>query len=116
MERQQSPAFAAAEAHWLRQFTDSVPVLDLPTDRPRPATRTYAGAHQRRGLSSAVSVAARQQAAEQGCTIFTVLLAAFTTLLHRLSGQDDLVVGVPAAAQVLGGHRNLVGHCVNLLP
>ncbi len=45
-----------------------------------------------------------------------MLLSVFTTLLHRLSGQDDLVIGVPAAAQILGGHPNLVGHCANLLP
>ncbi|SDS42428.1 hybrid non-ribosomal peptide synthetase/type I polyketide synthase [Opitutus sp. GAS368] len=115
-ERQQAPAFAAAETYWLGQFAGPVPVLDLPADRPRPATRTYAGAHQGRALPPAITAGVRQLAAEHGCTIFTVLLSVFTTLLHRLSGQDDLVVGVPAAAQVLGGRRNLVGHCANLLP
>jgi len=115
-ERDRAPAFAAAEAYWLGQFVDSIPVLDLPTDRLRPATRTYAGSHQRRALPPAVAAAVRQLGAAHGCTSFTVLLTAFATLLHRLSGQDDIVIGVPAAAQVLGGQENLVGHCANLLP
>jgi amino acid adenylation domain-containing protein len=58
----------------------------------------------------------RRLAARNDSTHFTVLLAAYAALLHRHSGQDDLVVGVPAAPQVLAGLKNLVGHCVNLLP
>ncbi|MBI3885788.1 MAG: amino acid adenylation domain-containing protein [Opitutae bacterium] len=115
-ERRNTPAYAAAETFWLAQFAGEVPVLDLPSDRPRPARRSYAGAHCSRPLPADLADLVRRHSAAHGCTIFTVLLAAFTTLLHRLSGQDDVVVGVPAAAQILGGCQNLAGHCVNLLP
>ncbi len=114
--RQKSPSQVAAEAYWLNRFADGVPVLELPTDRPRPATRTYAADHHGRPLSPATVDAVRRLAARHGSTHFTVLLAGYASLLHRHSGQDDLVVGVPAAPQVLAGQKNLVGHCVNLLP
>jgi non-ribosomal peptide synthetase component F len=48
--------------------------------------------------------------ASENCTAFTLLLATFNILLHRLTGQDDVVVGVPSAAQVMDGLDNLVGH------
>jgi amino acid adenylation domain-containing protein len=111
-----TPEFKAAEAYWKAQFADSVPVLELPTDRPRPAERTYAGAFLLRSLSPEITAEARRLSSERGCTLFTTLLATFNVLLHRLSGQDDLVVGVPSASQVMNGLGNLVGHFANLLP
>jgi len=108
--------WAAAESYWLQQFADSVPVLELPTDRPRPANRTYAGARQVHAFPPSLASGLRRLSAERGCTTFTTLLAAFNVLLHRLSGQDDLVVGVPAAGQIVSGIKNLVGHCAHLLP
>ncbi len=115
-EGQATPAFAAAQAYWKNQFADEAPVLDLPTDRPRPTQRTYAGGFQLTTLPPEVTRAVKKLCAERECTAFTALLAAFQVLLHRLSGQDDVVVGVPSAAQVLDGVENLVGHCANLLP
>ncbi len=102
--------------YWAGRFSDGVPVLELPSDRPRPAVRTFAAAHQHRRLQPATVAAVRQLAAQTECTHFTVLLSGFAVLLHRLSGQDDLVIGVPASPQVLAGLKTLVGHCVNLLP
>jgi amino acid adenylation domain-containing protein len=102
--------------YWAGRFADGTPVLELPADRPRPATRTFAAAHSGRKLQPETVAAIRRLSAQVDATTFTVLLAGFTTLLHRLSGQDDLVVGVPAAPQVLSGLKTLVGHCVNLLP
>ena len=58
----------------------------------------------------------RKAGARQGCTLFATLLTAFDVLLHRLSGQDDVVVGVPAAGQSSWGREDVVGHCVNFLP
>ncbi|HWA25815.1 MAG TPA: amino acid adenylation domain-containing protein [Lacunisphaera sp.] len=113
--RLEQPETAAGD-YWASRFADGVPVLDLPADRPRPAMRTYAAAHLHRRLQPATAAAIRQLAAQTNSTHFTVLLAAFNTLLHRLSGQDDVVVGVPASPQVLAGLKTLVGHCVNLLP
>jgi amino acid adenylation domain-containing protein len=112
----QAPAFAAAEEFWLKQFANDVPVLELPSDRPRPVTRSYAGAFRLHTLAADIAAPLKALGAKYECTVFTLLLAAFDVLLHRLSGQDDLVVGIPAAAQVMDGTENLVGHFANLLP
>src|SRR6185437_11175217 len=90
--RHESPEFTAAEAYWLEQFADSVPVLELPSDRPRPAARTFEGAHCARALGPDLALALKRFSAARGCTTFTTLLAAFNALLHRLSGQDDIEI------------------------
>lgn len=114
--RQHESPDKTEEEFWVSRFATGVPVLELPSDRVRPTVRTHAAAHHNRKLAPETAAAVRRLAVQTGSTHFTVLLAGFTTLLHRLSGQDDLVVGVPAAPQVLAGLPNLVGHCVNLLP
>ncbi|MEO5960496.1 MAG: amino acid adenylation domain-containing protein [Opitutaceae bacterium] len=108
--------YTLAEKYWADKFSDGVPLLELPTDRPRPAERTHAGGFLVRALSPKASAAARKICAEHNCTPFTGLLAAFALLMHRLTGQDDLLIGVPSAAQVMDGAENLVGHFANLLP
>ncbi|MDE3131792.1 MAG: AMP-binding protein, partial [Acidobacteriota bacterium] len=109
-------AFQAAEAFWTRQFAGDVPVLELPADRARPAERTFAGACALRTLPADLTGRLQALGAQHDCTLFAVLMAAFNVLLSRLSGQDDLVVGIPAAAQVMDGMDDLVGHFANLLP
>src|SRR5690606_20085358 len=58
----------------------------------------------------------RQMGARRNASLFATMLAGFSTLLSRLSGQSRLVVGIPAAGQALDGNERLVGHCVNTLP
>ncbi len=114
--RRRGPKASATEAYWLGEFASPAPVLDLPTDRPRPAVKTYAGATIRRTVSGSLAKAVRQAGAREGCTLFATLFAVFTALLHRLTGQEDLVVGIPAAGQAGDGCEDVVGHCVNFLP
>jgi len=114
--RREGPEGAATEAYWLEEFASVPPVLDLPSDRPRPALKTYAGATTRRTISSALAKEIQRAGAKEGCTLFTTLFAGFAAVLHRLTGQDDLVVGIPAAGQSIDGAESLVGHCVNFLP
>jgi amino acid adenylation domain-containing protein len=106
----------ATEAYWLKQFAGSVPVVDFPTDRPRPALRTFESAREDLEISTELVSALKQLGSTTGCSFMTVLLAGFETFLHRLTGQDNLVVGISAAGQAASGQYNLVGHCVNLLP
>ncbi len=108
--------FAAAEAYWREQFADAVPELDLPTDRARPASRTYAGDFLSHAFSPELTMALKRFCAESESTVFTALLAVFNVLLHRLTDQADLVVGVPTAGQALENQPDLVGHFANLLP
>ncbi len=103
------------EAWWLARFAAPLPVFEPPVDRPRPAVRTFRGDRRRRVLDPAVRRALQQVGRRQGATLFISLLAAWTAVLHRWTGQDDLVVGGPAARRPLEGGDRLVGHCVDLV-
>ncbi|HMQ54320.1 MAG TPA: aminotransferase class III-fold pyridoxal phosphate-dependent enzyme, partial [Anaerolineae bacterium] len=115
-EAQASPEVAQTYQYWLDQFADLPSPLDLPTDRPRPAMKSYSGGTVKRTFKPEVAQALKRTAAAQGVTLFTMLLAAYNLLLSRLTGQEDIVVGVSAAGQAMTGQAPLVGHCVNLLP
>jgi amino acid adenylation domain-containing protein len=106
----------ATEKYWLEQFKNSNPVVDFPTDRPRPPLRTFNSDREDWEISSELVTSLKQLGTKMGCSFMTVLLASFEVFLYRLTGQEDLVVGVPAAGQAASGQYNLVGHCVNLLP
>ncbi len=112
----QSAGYRRIEQFWVEQYRGPVPVLDLPTDFPRPTARTYASRRQDYPLPSALVAALKKTGQRAGCSFVTTLLAAFEVLLHQLTGQDDLVVGLPAAGQSALAAAPLVGHCVNLLP
>lgn len=106
----------ADEAYWLQQYADSVPVLDLPLDRPRPGVKTFNGARRELRLDEPLYRALKSAGAKQGCTPFVTLLAAFEAMLARLTGQDDFVVGVPMAGQAQLENGHVVGHCVKMIP
>ncbi len=116
--RERNSAEAAeAESYWVGQFAELPPVLELPTDRLRPAVKTYRGAMKSRRIGPDIFEPLKKTSAQRGNTIFATLFAAFNVLLHRLTGQEDLVIGVPAASQALVDNGDtLVGHCLNFLP
>ncbi len=109
-------AAAADEAYWIDRFSTLPMPLELPTDRPRTETKTFRGATVRERIDGALYSAVRRAGARVGCTPFTTMLAAFQVLMGRLSGQEEVVVGVPTAGQSLIPDGALVGHCVNFLP
>lgn len=115
-ERQSAHAYAAEEDWWVAQYTPAPAPLELPTDRPRPVQRTTASARFDRVLDAALVDALKHTGAKQGATLFASLLAGLSTLLARLSGQETIVIGVPAAGQAAHRRFELVGHCVSLLP
>ena len=104
------------EDYWARQYADSIPTLELPLDRPRPALKTYEGACKELRLDESLSRAIKAAGAQHGCTLFVTLLAALEALLSRLTAQDDFVLGVPMADQARLDNAHLVGHCVNMIP
>jgi amino acid adenylation domain-containing protein len=110
------PEGAEVEKYWLKQFEKPAPLLDLPTDRPRPAVKEYKGATYRWKIGASTYNNLKKLGAKQKCTLFVTLLSGFQILLSRLSGQDDIVVGVPTAGQSLLDEAVLVGHCVNFIP
>ena len=100
---------------WKKQLEGAPPVLELPTDRPRPAVQTFNGSYKTFHLSPEVSNALKDLAHKTGATEFMVLLALFQTILHRYSGQDDIVIGTPIANRNHPEIENLIGFFVNTL-
>jgi glutamate-1-semialdehyde aminotransferase len=115
-EKQQSADMALAEKYWLEQFAGVNPVLELPTDRPRSAVQSFNGAQQRLVMEPGLGAELNRLSTEQNCTLFMLLLGGFKVLLRHLTGQNDLVVGVPSAGQISPESGYLIGYCVNLLP
>jgi len=107
---------ATAEAYWLEELADPPPPMDLPLDRRRPPLQGHLGQRIQVPVGAASTAAFKAFARREGCTFFVGLFTAYQILLHRLSGQGDLVVGTPAAGQIEAGGGALVGYCVNLLP
>jgi amino acid adenylation domain-containing protein len=107
---------AADEYYWRAKFATLPEPLELPTDRPRPALKSFAGATFSISIDAGIHQAACRAGARHGCTGFVTLLTAFQVLMGRLAGQDEVVVGVPMAGQTLLENDGVVGHCVNFLP
>src|SRR5260370_41078049 len=103
-------------AYWLKRFEQIPPVLDLPTDRPRPHIKSFKGATYRARIDAPTCKHIRQAGAKHRGTLFPTLLTGFPSLLRRLTGQSDIVIGIPTAGQSLLENGTLVGHCVNFLP
>ncbi|WP_418027853.1 non-ribosomal peptide synthase/polyketide synthase [Paenibacillus sp. JJ1722] len=103
------------EAYWLDTFRGGVPALDLSTDFARPAVQSTAGDTIEFGLEREVSERLKELAAQTGATLYMVLLAAYTTLLHKYTGQEDIVVGTPIAGRPHAELESLVGVFINTL-
>ncbi len=101
---------------WLACFPDVPPPLLLPADGPRGGTPSLAGAKTQIDLPPGLVARLRAFCAARRVTPYHVTLAAFSLLMRRLSGQDDFVIGTPAAAQISRNLPDLAGHCVQFLP
>lgn len=100
-------------AYWQQQLSGELPALHLPTDRPRPAVQTYTGQVHVKRLSAALTDQLKTLSKQAGVTLNTLLLAAFQTLLHRYTGQDDFCVGSLAAGRTQAEWAGTVGYFVN---
>ena len=102
-------------SYWTQQLAGAPGVLELPTDRSRPPTPSYRGAHLPVAMPVELSAAIGGLARRSGATPYMVLLAAFQLLLSRWSGQADLVVGSPIAGRTERQTEGLIGFFVNTL-
>jgi amino acid adenylation domain-containing protein len=100
--------------YWKTQLAD-LPILQLPTDRPRPATQSYRGATYEFIVDGPTYTALKAFSQREGVSLFMTLLAAFQTLLHRYTGQEDVVVGVPISSRNHAELGALIGFFVNTL-
>ncbi|MEH1934754.1 MAG: amino acid adenylation domain-containing protein [Nostoc sp.] len=101
--------------YWKTQLVGANTVLELPTDRPRPPVQTYQGAVQSLMLPQTLSASLKELSHQQGVTLFMTLLAAFGTMLHRYTGQEDILIGSPIAGRNQVETEGLIGFFVNTL-
>jgi amino acid adenylation domain-containing protein len=111
----QGEALEAQLGYWREQLGGRLPALQLPFDRLRPAAPTYRGATRSFALSPEVSTSLKALSREEGATLFMTLLAALQTLLHRITGQDDIIVGTDVANRNRLATEGLIGFFVNHL-
>jgi amino acid adenylation domain-containing protein len=102
-------------SYWERQLKGALDVLQLPTDRPRPAQRTVEGAIYTFVFSRSLTEALKSLSLREGASLFMTLLAAFDTLLHRYTAQNDIVIGTPVANRNRTELEGLIGFFVNTL-
>jgi amino acid adenylation domain-containing protein len=107
--------FEAQLGYWKRRLEGVPPVLEVPTDRPRPAIQSFRGSVEHFIIAEDVVRGLRGLCRREGTTLFMVLLAAFQTLLHRYAGQDVIVVGTPIAGRNRQELEGLIGFFINTL-
>jgi amino acid adenylation domain-containing protein len=111
----QREVLAAQLAYWTRQLEGAPALLEVPTDRPRPTVQSFRGARHARVLPRQLVEGLQALARREGVTLFMVLLAGFQTLLHRYTGQDDILVGTPVAGRGRPELEGLIGFFANTL-
>jgi aspartate racemase len=111
----QGPVLEEQLTYWRQQLDGSSPVLELPTDHPRPPIQTFEGARQTLILPPPLVEALKSFSREEGVTLFMTLLAGFQTLLYRYTGQEDISIGSPIANRNRTEIEGLIGLFINTL-
>lgn len=111
----QSGLIKKQEEYWLKAFQGELPILNLPTDYPRSAVRTFEGDSVDFEICSELVNGLNQITVKYGATLFMVILAAFNIMLARCSGQDDIIVGAPIAGRRHADLMNLIGVFLNTI-
>ncbi|MAL24277.1 MAG: non-ribosomal peptide synthetase [Croceicoccus sp.] len=105
-----------ALAYWQETYAKLPPPLELPSDRPRPLTRSYAGATVQESVDAELLQAVKSAGRQLGCSLFATLFGTLQVLLGRLADQTGVVLGCPLAGQAELDDVVLAGHCVSFLP
>jgi amino acid adenylation domain-containing protein len=108
-----TPEFQRQLDYWKDQLAGPLPVLEFPTDFTRPPRQTWRGASAQRPLGEELTRALEQLAHHQGKMLFAVLAAAWNVLLHRYSGQEDILIGSVTAGRTHHDLEGLIGCFVN---
>ncbi|MCP4148549.1 MAG: non-ribosomal peptide synthetase, partial [bacterium] len=103
------------EETWLKIFSGELPVLNLPTDYPRPAMQSFEGSYISFELSKEETDNLKETAKENEITLYMTILSIFTVFLAKLSGQEDIIVGTPTAGRRHADLENIIGMFVNTL-
>ncbi|MCP4155220.1 MAG: non-ribosomal peptide synthetase, partial [bacterium] len=103
------------ETFWVNRFSGELPVLNLPTDYPRPAIRSFEGSNLYFELNEKETAKLKETAKKNEATLYMTLLSLYTILLSKLGGQEDIIVGIPTAGRGHADLENIIGMFVNTL-
>lgn len=113
---QNSNTFEKEKTYWNSVFPDGLPALELPSRKSRPSQPSYTGGRISTSISESVFASVRTKSAKEGLTPFMFLLSVYSLWLHRLTGQQELVVGMPVAGRSVKGAESLVGYATHVIP
>ncbi|MCU0287966.1 MAG: condensation domain-containing protein, partial [Acidobacteria bacterium] len=107
--------FKKQEEYWLNRLKDPIPVLNLPTDYPRPDVQSFKGQTINSRIGETLTNQMKVIAAEQGATLYMILLAIYTVLLSKYANQNDFIIGSPAAGRRHADLEPIVGMFINVI-
>jgi non-ribosomal peptide synthetase component F len=102
-------------SYWRQQLSGSLPILELPTDRPRPAVQSYRGASLNTRFSTDLSGRLKELSRRENCTLYMTMLAGFEALLYRETGAEEVMVGTATANRSRREVEGLIGFFVNMV-
>ena len=112
----ESEKIALQRDYWKDVFSDELPLLNLHTDRPRPAAQQFKGARVRFKVDRKTTQKLRDFSQRQGATLFMMVLAVYNVLLSKYTGQEDIIVGTPVSGRPRQEVQDIVGVFINTLP
>ena len=111
-----SDAFKEAESYWISQFSDDIPVLNMPTNYPRPAIKSYEGNKVYSEINEEITKKLNNICKTLGVTPYMFLLSVYYILLAKYTGQEDIIVGSPIVGRNIAELYNIIGVFINSLP
>ncbi|HEX7240048.1 MAG TPA: condensation domain-containing protein, partial [Longimicrobiaceae bacterium] len=115
-ERLSGGAMERQVSYWKERLRGAPPLLEMPTDRPRPAEQSYRGATHETVIPAGVAAGLQALSQREGTTLFMTLLAALAALFGRYAGEEDVVVGSPIANRTRPELEGIIGLFANTLP
>ena len=103
------------EAYWSSRFADEIPVLNLPSDYPRPTVQSFEGDQLKFEIGPELALKLNRMAAETGATLYMIFLAALNILLSKYSGQEDIIIGSSIAGRSHADLEKIIGVFINTL-
>ncbi|WP_143318637.1 condensation domain-containing protein, partial [Clostridium sp. HBUAS56017] len=103
------------EEYWLREFSGEIPVLNMPTDYPRPSEQSFEGDKINFKLDKKVTKHLKEISTQIGATLYMTVVAAYNVLLAKYTGQEDIIIGSPVAGRTHESFQNVVGMFVNTI-